>query len=288
MVPACLLPPVLPPRPQDNSSQLQAVDYEATLHQFDPTAAPEKQAKIAMDTAIAAGSNEQLKVVLQQIGQQLPQQTITLMMHALRSVGKQGNLAMMQLLLEEIKSCNAQQVFELMKYALDGAAAQENPSMMDFLLGTVQKVFHTAFPQQFFELLQHAVNTAAKQGNLGLLKFLMDHTAAALIPINYDIVFGHVVARGEAETLLKDAIIGGAPYENVILMLLQSVKNLPESTDSRLGSRQSLKNTAKVQLIKCYKQRDPALFAKLMAAIKSFFPEETAHVHSGVDGDVAM
>ena len=72
-----------------------------------------------------SGSSEQLKIVLQQIGQQLPQQTITLMMHALRSVAKQGNLAMMQLLLEEIRSCDPHQVFELMKYALDGAAAQE-------------------------------------------------------------------------------------------------------------------------------------------------------------------
>jgi len=160
--------------------------------------------------------------------------------------------------------------------------------MLDFLLGAIQKAFYVNYPQQFLELVQHAVNTVARRGNLELLKFLMDHTAAATIPINYDDVFSQAAKEGQAETLLKDAIKGGASYENVVLMLLQSVGNLPENNESCLGSRQSLKNTAKVQLVKTYKQKDPALFARLMAAIKSFFPEETTQGQSGTGGDVSM
>merc|ERR1712039_675309 len=60
--------------------------------------------------------------------------------------------------------------------------------------------------------------------------------------------------------------------------LLGAAQNLPANNDSGLGSRQSIKTTAKVQLVKSYKQKDPALFAKLMAAVKSFFPEEPATV----------
>lgn len=275
-------------RPGQDPSQLQCVDYGKTVQQLDPTAAPEKQAKVAMDSAIASGNIEQLQGVLQQIRQLIPHQTVTLIMHALRSIAKHGNQSMMQFLLEQITSCEPQQVFDLMKYALDGAAQQSHPGMMDFLLGAVHKAFHSAYPQQFLELVQHAFNAVAKQGNLELLKFLMDHTAAAAIPINYDIVFSEAVAAGEAETLLRGAITGGAQYENVILMLLQSVRNLPENNDTRLGSRQSLKNTAKVQVVKSYKQKDPALFTKLMTAIKSYFPEEIARAANGADGDIAM
>merc|ERR1739845_26420 len=96
------------------------------------------------------------------------------------------------------------------------------------------------------------------------------------MPINYSDVFAHAVAEGKAETLLKESIKSGAEYENVTLMLLDSIRNLPESNDSKLGSRQSLRNTAKFQLVKSYKKGDPVLFTKLMAAIKSYFPEEVA------------
>lgn len=280
--------PVLASRPAADPSQLQVVDYEKSLVFLDPTSAPAKQAKVAMDSAIAGGSIDQLQVVLSQIGQHVPQESVPLMMHAFRSASKQGNVSMVQLLLEQIKGCQPQHVFEIMKYALDGAAVQSNPGMLDFLLGAVREAFQMAYPQQFLELIQYAINTTAREGNLGSLKFLMDHTAAATIPINYDEVFGQAAAKGQAETLLKEAIKSGSQYENVILMLLQSVRNLPDNHDSSLGSRQSLKNTAKFQVVKSYKQNDPALFARLMAAIKSFFPEEATRVQSGCDGDVAM
>jgi len=269
---------------RNDLAHLQAVDYEKTLQQVDPTAAPEKQAKVALDAAIASGSIDQLKAVLTQILQHIPEQMPVFMMHALRVVAKQGNLSMMQLLLDQISSCPPHQILEFMKYALEGAAMQDQPGTLNFVLGKVQTAFQASYPQQFLELVQHAVNTIAKQGNLALLKFMMDHAAIAAIPINYNEVCNQAIARGEAETLLKDAIRGGAHYENVILMLLQSVKDLPANNDSRLGSRQSLKTAAKIQVVKSYKQQDPALFAKLMAAIKSFFPEEA----SRVDGDVAM
>jgi hypothetical protein len=269
--------------PADDPSQLQVVDYEQTKQQFDPSAAPEKQAKIALDSVIVSGDIGQLQTILSQIGQHVPQQRIELMMHALRTSSKQGNLGTTQFLLEQIQSCQPQQVFDLMKYALDGAAAQHNPGMMDFLLGAVQKAFQTTFPQQFLELLQHAVNATARQGNLALLKFLMDHTAAATIPLNYDAVFAQAASAGRAETLLKEAIQHGAQCENVILMLLQSAHNLPKSNDSSLGSRQSIKTAAKLQVVKSYKKQDPALFAKLMASVRNYFPGET-----GEDGDMAM
>jgi len=268
--------------------QLQVVDYEQTQQQFDPTAAPEKQAKVALDKAIADGNVAQLQTVLNQIQHHIPQQGITLMMHAMRSGAKKGDVCMMQFLLDQICNYDPQQVFDLMKFALDGAAVQGNPGMMEFLLGAGQKAFHIVYPQQFVELVQHAVNTTANRGNLGLLKVLMDNTAAAAIPINYDAVFNQAVADGQAETLLKEAISGGAQYENVLLMLLRSVQNLPENSDSRVGSRQSLRNTVKIQLVKSYKQKDPILFARLMAAVKSFFPEEAVAAQSATNGDVAM
>lgn len=280
--------PMEPTWPTFNSSHLQVVDYEKTTQQLDPTAAPEKQAKVALDSAIANGDIHQLQTVLKQIAEHIPQQTIILMMHAFRSASRCGNSAILHVLLEQTVSFPPHQVFDLMKYALDGAAMQDNPAIMDFLLGFVQKAFHTGYPQQFLELVQHAVNTAGQKGNLGLLKFLMDHTAAAAIPINYMNVFGQAASGGQAEKLLKEAISGGAQYENVILMLLQSAAHLPENNDSCLGSRQSLKNTAKVQLVKTYKQKDPALFAKLMAAVKNYFSEEITPTHSGLDGDIAM
>merc|ERR1712232_720833 len=154
---------------------------------------------------------------------------------------------------------------------------------MNFLLGKVQEAFQLGYPHQFVQLVQRAVNAVAKQGNLILLKILMDHTAAASILISYDEVFSSAAATGQAENLLKQAIVSGAEYENVILMLLQSVRNLPENNDSRVGSRQSLKNSAKIQIVKSYKQRDPELFARLMAAVKSFFPEEQARIGAGGD-----
>lgn len=276
----------VPQRPTNDSSHLPCVNYERSLQ--DPAAAPEKQAKIALDSAIASGSIEQLQVVTGQIGQLIPHQSSTLMMHAFRSVARQGNLCMMKFLLEQISSCQPHEVFDFMKYGIDGAATQDNPGMMGFLLGKVQEAFRASYTQQFHELVQHAFNAAAVQGNLALLKFLMDHAATTTMPVNYDDVFRHAVTGGTAETLLKDAIQGGAQYENAILMLLQSVRNLPDNNDSRVGSRQSLKNTAKLQVIKSYKHKDPALFARLMAAIKSYFPEELAQVQSGAEGDMLM
>lgn len=264
-----------------DASKFQVLDSKQT-QQFDPTAAPEQQAKVALDAAITAGNVQEVQVILEQVGQQLPEKSIVFMMHGLRTAGKLDNTAMMQSLLDQIGSCQPQQVQELMKYALDGASQQDNPNMIGFLMAAVAKAFHTAHPQQFIELVQYSINAVAKNGNLVLLKFLMGHTAAAAIPVNYDEVFGQAIAGGAAETLLKGAIQGGAQYENVILILLQAVKNLPENNDSRLGSRQSLKNTAKLHAVKCYKREDPELFARLMSAVKSVFPEETA------DGDSAM
>lgn len=279
---------------------LQVVEYEKTLQGTDPSAPPEKQAKIALDAAIASGSLDQLRVVLDQIRRHMPTEAPTLMMHALRGTAAQDNVTAMQFLLEQIGGCQPQQLFEMLKYALDGAAERAAPSsmeldmssarghgMMDFLLGAVQKAFQAAYPQQFLLLLQHAVNAAARRGNLSLLKFLMDHTAAAALPINYDDVFGSAVAAGQAETLLQEAIKSGADYENVILMLLQSIKNLPQNNESGVGSRQSLRNTAKLQVVRSYKQRDPALFAKLMTAVKTFFPEDLTG-SACADGDVHM
>jgi len=294
--------PATPSQPSAVPAHLQVVEYEKTLQGLDPTAPAEKQAKIALDAAIAAGSLEQLQVVMAQIEQRLPQELPTLMMHALRATAVQDNLVIMQFLLEKITTCPPQQIFEFLKYALDGAATRESPgsmdldgcgsrshSMMEFLLGGAQKVFQTSYPEQFLQLVQHAVNAAARRGNLGLLKFLMDHTAAASLPISYDDVFGNAVASGQAESLLQEAIKGGASFEGVILMLLQSIKNLPHNGESGVGSRQSLKNTAKVQLVRSYKQRDPALFAKLMAAVKTFFPEDLSQASpGGFDGDVSM
>jgi len=288
-------PSVVPPH-------LAVVEYEKTLQGLDPTAPPEKQAKVALDAAIASGDVEQLRAVLDQIRLHIPQEVATLMMHALRTTAVQDNLVAMQFLLAQITGCPPQQVFELLKYALDGAAARESPGamdlegssarghgMMDFLLGAAQKVFQGAFPEQFLQLVQHAVGAAARRGNLALLKFLMDHTAAASLPIDYDGVFAAAASSGQAEGLLQEAIKGGADYENVILMLLQSIKNLPHNGESGVGSRQSLKNTAKVQLVRSYKQRDPALFAKLMAAVKTFFPEDLSQASpGGFDGDVSM
>jgi len=227
-------------------------------------------------------------IIIKEIREQIPHQATVLMMHALREAGKVGRPGVVQFLLEQIKDCDPQLVFDLMRYAMDGAATQTDPGLMDLLLGAVQNAFQATYPQQFLQLVQYAVNTTAKQGNLGLLKFLMDHTAAAGIPINYDDVFQQAVSEGQAETLLSGSIKCGARYENVILMLLQSIGNMPACSDSRLGSRQSLKNTAKLQLVKSYKQSDPALFAKLMAAVKKFFPEDIAEAPSCVGADVAM
>lgn len=269
-------------------SYLQVVDYEVTQQQLDPTAAPEKQAKVALDGAIASGNVDQLKTVLCQIGQHIPQNIVPLLMHSLRSAAKQRQLGMMQVLLEQIQNFEPSQVFEVMKYGLDGAATQDDPGILDFLLGAVQKAFQTAYPQQFLQLIQHAVNTAAEQGNLKLFKFLLDHTSAATIPINYDDAFRCAAAKGHAETLLKEAIRGGAHYENVIMTLLQSARSLPDNNESSLGSRLSIKNTAKLQLVKSYKQSNPELFAKLMAAVKGYFPEEAQRAQNGVDGDIMM
>eukprot|EP00928_Gymnodinium_smaydae_P042568 TRINITY_DN28637_c0_g1_i1.p1 TRINITY_DN28637_c0_g1~~TRINITY_DN28637_c0_g1_i1.p1 ORF type:complete len:288 (-),score=48.85 TRINITY_DN28637_c0_g1_i1:110-973(-) len=271
------------------SAMLQVVDYEQTKHQFDPTAAPEKQAKIALDAAIASGDTAQLQTILNQIAQLLPQTAATLMMHAMRSAGKKTELCTIQFLLDQVKDCSPQQIFEFMKYALDGAAEQNSPSMMDFVLGAIQRSFHTSYPQQILELVQYALNAVAKQGNLGLLKFLMDHTASVAIPINYDVVFHEAVTAGKAEHLLREAIKAGALYENVILMLLQSIKNLPNNSESCVGSRQSLKNTAKLQLVRSYKRTDPTLFAKLMTAVRAYFPEDTNGTEGVADSDdVAM
>lgn len=269
-------------------SQLQCVDYEKTQQQMDPASAPEKQAKIAMDAAIVSGDINQLQMVMTQIGQHLPQHRVTLMMHALRTAARQGNLNITQALLEQISSCQPQEVFEIMRYALDGATAQQNPGMLEFLLGTLQKGFSSTHPQQFLQLVQHATNAAGKQGNLGLLKFLMDHTAAASIPINYHEVFSQAACKGQAETLMKEAIIAGAVYENVILMLLQGISSMPRSNDSGVGSRQSLKDSAKIQLVRSYKRSNPELFTKLMSAFKSYFPEECGSNQGGVDGDMEL
>ncbi|CAK0897836.1 unnamed protein product [Prorocentrum cordatum] len=166
-------PSVVPPH-------LAVVEYEKTLQGLDPTAPPEKQAKVALDAAIASGDVEQLRAVLDQIRLHIPQEVATLMMHALRTTAVQDNLVAMQFLLAQITGCPPQQVFELLKYALDGAAARESPGamdlegssarghgMMDFLLGAAQKVFQGAFPEQFLQLVQHAVGAAARRGNSG-------------------------------------------------------------------------------------------------------------------------
>lgn len=274
-----------PPGTGVEPQYLQVVDYEKTQQQVDPTSAPVKQAKVSMDAAIATANMEQLHIVFQQIGQLIPQDAMPLLMHAFRSAAAQGNIDIMKFVLAQTGSCNPEQLYELMKYGLDGAATQTSPQMMDFLLGAVGEAFQSKFPQQLLELLQYAVGTTATKGNLVLLKFLMDHTAAAAIPVNYDDVFLRAVRAGHAETLLKDAIQGGGQYENVILMLLHSVKLLPDNNESHVGSRQSFKSTAKLHLVKCYKQKDPQLFEKLMAVVKSYFPEEA---RSQSNGDAAM
>jgi len=266
---------------QTSAQNLQCIDYETS--KLDPAAAPEKPAKLALDRAIATGSLEQLRAVLGQVAQHLPQESRALTMHCLRDSARQGNLEMLQFLLEQIKTCPPAELCELLKYALQGAAMQPAPGVLDFLLGAVQQL---CSGQLLLELLQHAVGAAARHGNLVLLKFLMDHTAAAAIPIDYDKVFGQAISGGKAEDLLRASIQGGAHFENVIMMLLHSLKNLPESVnDSQVGSRQSLKNTAKIQVVKSYKKQDPVLFERLMSAIKSYFPEETS---VSQDGDVAM
>jgi len=234
---------------------------------------------------MASGNTEQLNLVLNQIGQHVPQKSLPLMMHALRTAARQGNLSVLQHLLGQLGACTPQQVLELMKYALDGAAARQDPAVLDFLLGRIQEAFVTSHPLLLLELVQHSVDEAARQGNLGVLKFLMDRTAAASITVNYDVVFARAAASGNAETLLREAISKGSQYENVILMLLDAARrNLPDNNDSKLGSRQSIKNTAKLQLVKTYKQKDPELFARLMAVVKGYFPEERA----SVAGDVSM
>lgn len=262
---------------EPQQAPLQVVDYDTTLQQIDATAAPEKQAKVALDNAIVSGNLQELQIVLKQIGQHIPHEAETLVMHAIRTAGRQGNVAMAQWLLEQISTWQPQVVFMILRYALDGAASQANPSILEFFFGFVQKAFSTTFPTQFLQLVQHAVNTCARQSNLTLLKMLMDHTRASSIPINYDEVFRQAASDGSAETLLKEAIAAGAQYESVILMLLQSAANLPENSDSSLGSRQSLKNAAKIQLIKIYKQKDPVLFVTLMTAVKHFFGEDSTY-----------
>jgi len=269
---------------QHQSGPPLVVEDERTRQQLDPNSAPEKQAKTAVDAAIASGNVQSVQAVLDQVGAHIPQHRHVVMMRALRTASKRNSVEMVQYLLDQIRSCQPEEVFEFMKYALYGAAMQDNPAIMDFILGAVQKGF-AAYPKQFLELLQHAVNACAREGNLGMMKFLMDHSLAASIPINWDEVFGWAVWEGKAEPLLQGAIRGGALYENIILMLLGCVKRLPENSDSRVGSRQSLKNTAKVELIKSYKKKDPVLFEKLMTAVKSFFPEESPTAN---DGDMAM
>eukprot|EP00930_Biecheleria_cincta_P026384 TRINITY_DN18602_c0_g1_i1.p1 TRINITY_DN18602_c0_g1~~TRINITY_DN18602_c0_g1_i1.p1 ORF type:complete len:306 (-),score=54.21 TRINITY_DN18602_c0_g1_i1:381-1298(-) len=247
---------------------LQCLDYETS--KLDPAAAPEKQAKVAIDRAIASGSLEQLRGVLSQVEQHLPQETRSLTMHCLRESAKGGSLDMLHFLLEQLKACQPSDLCELLKYALTGAAMQPGPGVLDFLLGAVQRLC----PGQLLELLQYAVGAAAGQGNLRLLKFLMDHTAAAAIPINYSVVFNQAISAGKAEDLLRGAIEGGVYYENVIMMLLFALKSIPENVnESQVGSRQSLENAAKLQVVKSYKKTDPVLFERLMAAIKSFLSD---------------
>jgi len=269
-------------------SLLQAVDYESTLLTLDPTAAPEKQAKVALDRAIGSGSIEQLQMVLGQITQHLPHEAATLMMHALRSVARCGNLGMMQHLLAQLAGCQPGELFNLLKYALDGAAEQDNTDMMEYSLREAEKAFCPSYPQQFHVLVQHAVNTAAGHGKLRVLKCLVDQTAAAAIPIDYKAAVLQAASRGQAESLIKEAIKGGAAYENIILMLLQALPVLPDTPGGGLGSRHSVKTAAKLQLVKSYKQSNPALFAHLMAAVKRFFPEESTTVAGAADADIAM
>lgn len=267
---------------------LQAVDYESTVLTLDPSAAPEKQAKVAMDQAIGSGSIEQLQVVLGQIMQHLPLEATVLMMHALRSVARAGNLGMMQHLLAQLSGCPPQNLLDFLKYALDGAAEQENAVMIEYCLREAEKAFCPAYPEQFRELVQHAVNTAARHGKLKVLKCLMDHTAAAAIPIDYEAAVLQAAHSGQAEYLVREAIKGGAECESIILMLLQAVPALPDTAGGGVGSRHSVKTAAKLQLVKTYKQSNPALFSHLMAAVKRFFPEESAGGAGAADGDVAM
>jgi len=269
-------------------SLLQAVDYESTLLTLDPTAAPEKQAKVALDQAIGSGNIEQLQMVWGKITQHLPSEAATLMMHALRSVARCGNHGMMQHLLAQLAGCQPGELFNFLTYVLDGAAEQDNTDMMEYSLREAEKAFCQSYPQQFHELVQHAVNTAARHGKLRALKCLIDQTAAAAIPIDYRTAVLQAASSGQAETLIKDAIKGGAAFESIILMLLQALPVLPDTAGGGLGSRHSVKTAAKLQLVKSYKQSNPALFAHLMAAVKRFFPEESATSAGAADGDVTM
>merc|ERR1712059_4881 len=98
---------------------------EATMV-HDPTAAPEKQAKVALDDAIAKGDDSRVHALFQEIGSQFPEHAEVLMMHALRTAGKEGHQTVMRYLLKQIEACPPRQLFEFLKYAIDGAATRDD------------------------------------------------------------------------------------------------------------------------------------------------------------------
>lgn len=251
------------------STYLQPVAYEATMV-HDPTAAPEKQAKVALDEAIAQGDVGRVQAMLQEIGSQFREQAELLMMHGLRTAGREGHRAVMQFLLEQIEACPPMQLLEFLKYAIDGAAKRDEDigGMLDYLLGKMGEVFKATYPKEFLFLLQHSVNSTARQGNLRLLKFLIDQTAAASLPIDCNLAFTEAANSGQAEVLLKEAIRCGAQYENVLGLMFNWIKHLPASHDSGLGCRQSLKAAARLQTTRCYKQSNPELCARLMSVVR--------------------
>lgn len=236
----------------------------------DPTAAPEKQAKVALDDAIAKGDNSRVQALFQEIGSTCKEHAEVLMMHALRTAGKEGQQPVMQLLLSQIETCPPRQLFEFLKYAIAGAASRDDDvgGMMDYLLGVIGEVFQKACPLEFTALVQHAVGSTAGHGNLRLLMFLIDRTSVASLPIDYNLAFAEAVDRGQAEVLLKDAIKCGLQCENVLLMMFQWIKTLPASHDSGLGCPSSLKAAARLQILRSYKQSNPDLCTKLMSVVR--------------------
>jgi len=248
---------------------LQPVAYEATMV-HDPTAAPEKQAKVALDEAIAHGDVGRVQVMLQEIGSKFPEHAEVLMMHGLRTAGKEGHRTVMHFLLKQIETCPPCQLLEFLKYAIDGAAKRDEDvgGMMDYLLGVMTEVFKATYPKEFLVLLQHSVNSTARHGNLRLLKFLIDQTSAASLPIDCNLAFTEAANRGQAEVLLKEAIRCGAQYENVLLLMFNWLNHLPANNDSGLGCRHSLKAAARLQILRCYKQSNPEVCARLMSVVR--------------------
>jgi hypothetical protein len=236
----------------------------------DPTAAPEKQAKVALDYAIATGDVSRVQALLKEVCVQLPEDAEVIMMHGLRTAGKEGHRAVMHALLTQIETCPRHQLVGFLRYAIDGAATRNDDvgGMMDYLLGVMGEVFKITYPKEYVGLVQYSINAAASNGNLRLMKFLMDQACAASLPIDLNLAFSESAERGQAEVLLKEAIRCGAPCENLLLMMLQWLKSLPASRDSGLGCRESLKAAARLQILRSYKQSSPDICERLMSVVR--------------------